>query len=322
MMRQLASIVLVIACWGGFTSEVLAQGSLDKLEKRLAEAQQPRKRAPAPAPGHDETGYLGLFADDGEKAGKGVRIVTVNKGGPAATAGLKANDLVTSIDDRKIATMDDFAVAVGKSRAGGLLIFDVKREQEHYRFKVTLGQRPAPPERPANDTTDFPLPPAPGKRPMGLLGVVVEEVTPDVQAELELAEARGAVVVRLVPGAASQKAGVPLEAVIVAVDGERVDSPDDLRRLVAHAGPGAEITLSYQHQGKLDSRKVRLANASPSPPPLVTRPEEDESPTDDDELAEDRIVRLEQRVYELEARLIALERLLRSAEPARRGNRE
>jgi C-terminal processing protease CtpA/Prc len=320
-MRQLTLIGFAVVCWVGFAGNALAQGSLDKLEKRLAESaeQQSRKRLPPPA--NDEKGYLGLSADDRDEGGKGVRIVSVVPGGPAAQAGLKANDLVTSVDNRSITSMDEFAAVVGKSHAGGLLVFEVQRDAERYRYKVTLARRPAATERP--DVVPGFSPPPDAEPPMGLLGVVVEEVTSDVQRELKLAAARGAVVVGLAPGGAAQEAGVPLDAVILAVDDEPIDAPDDLGRLVASAGPGAEVTLSYSHRGKLHERTLRLAKPNPALPPLLTAPVEEEpvTPGEDEAPAQERIMRLEQRVFELEARLAALERLLLSAEPAPRARR-
>jgi S1-C subfamily serine protease len=316
-MRQLTSLVLAAMSWSGFASGVLAQPALEKLEKRLEGIRdQPDRDAAVRAP-NDDKGYLGVFADDRADDGKGVRIVKVIANGPAALAGLKVGDLITSIDGRNVATMDDFAAAVGQSLAGDKLLFEVARNQERHRLKVTLGHRPPLAQRPVEDFGRIPDDAPQTDRPMALLGVVVDEVTAEVQEALGLKEARGAVVLRVLPGSAAQKAQVPVEAVIVAIDEEAVESPDDLRRLVAQAGPGAEITLSYHDQGEQTERKVRLADAVAGPPPLVTEPAEQEPPPDGAS-DQERIALLEQRVQELEMRLLAMERLLRAAEPAPR----
>jgi len=317
-MRQLTSWVLAAVSWSGLANGVMAQPALEKLEKRLEGLRDQSDRdAAAHAPKDDEKGYLGVFTDDRAEGGKGVRIVRVIADGPAAQAGLKAGDLVTSIDGQKVATMDDFGGAMGQSLAGDKLLFEVLRNQVRHRLKVTLGHRPSPAQRPVEEFGRIPDDDPQADRPMAMLGVVVDEVTAEVQEALGLTEARGAVVLRLVPGSAAQEADVPVEAVIVAVDGEDVESPDDLRKLIAQAGPGAEVRLSYIEQGKLKTRKVRLAKAVAGPPPLVAEPAEREPPPQG-ESDQDRIAVLEQRVQELEMRLSALERLLRAAEPAPR----
>ncbi|HUY35256.1 MAG TPA: PDZ domain-containing protein [Pirellulales bacterium] len=317
-MRQLTSWVVVVSCCG-FANGVMAQPALEKLERRLAD--QPDHDLTAPPPKDVDRGYLGIFADDRNEGGNGVRIVKVIANGPAAQAGLKVGDRVISIEGRKVANMDDFAEAVGPTRAGGKLLFEVERKQERYRLKVTLGQRPPPAQRPVREFGRIPDAMPRSDRPMAILGVVVDEVTADVRETLGLKEARGAVVLRLMPGSPAQQAGVPVEAVIVAVDGEDVDSPADLRRLVAQTGPGGEITLLYVAQGELIERKVRLAKVDAALPELPARPidqEVDQEPPPADESDQDRIAALEQRVRELEMRLLQLERVLRAAEPAPR----
>jgi len=320
-MRQWTSLVLAAVSWSGFASGVVAQPALEKLEKRLEGLrEQPERNAVARAPKDDERGYLGVFADDRADDGKGVRIVKVIANGPAALAGLKVGDLITSIDGRKVATMDDFAEAVGQTLEGDKLLFEIARDQERLRLKVTLGHRPPRAQRPIEEFGRIPDDAPQADRPMALLGVVVDEVTPEVQQALGLKEARGAVVLQLVPGSAAQNSDLPVEAVIVAVDGEDVESPDDLRRLVAQAGPGAAIILSYLDHGERKERKVRLAKAVAGSPPVMAEPAEHEPPLEGAS-DQERITLLEERVQELETRLLALERLLRAAEPAPRARK-
>ncbi len=47
--------------------------------------------------------------------------------------------------------------------------------------------------------------------------------------------------------------------VIIAVDGEAVEEPDDLSRLISSRKPGEEATITYRRNGREQSTKVKLA---------------------------------------------------------------
>ena len=88
-------LVLLVAGLGG-TSPSAAQGQLDRLESGIRAASTP----PAVAAAAPQRVYLGAFADD--DAGRGVRLTSVRKGGPADQAGLQPQDLIVGAAGRKI----------------------------------------------------------------------------------------------------------------------------------------------------------------------------------------------------------------------------
>lgn len=297
----------------------LAQPALERLERQVRgqTASKAKKDKPGKPSDDDRIGYLGIVADDRDVSGLGVRIVEVASGGPADKAGLKLGDLVTKIGDRLVRDLDDFAAALHNMPAGRKLRFTVEREFEPRRIEVTLGKRPPEEERlaPEFGRIGNPLVPAPPR--MSLLGVRVEEIDANIQADAGLPDARGAVVTHVTEGSPADLAKVPLQAVIVAVNGKEVDSPADLKRLIAAAGPGKQIRLDYYHRGKLVERTLQLAEVlesegsvapAGSDKPVV----DDQDPGEEPEPLTDheRIERLEKRVRQLDARLKEFERLL------------
>jgi len=105
--------------------------------------------------------------------------------------------------------------------------------------------------------------PAAGHLRTGLLGVRTTRITPEVQLAYNLPAPRGALVVEVRPDSPAKLAGIPVDAVIVAAGGRRVDIPDDLAAAVAERGPGAELRLSYYRYGQLFEKTVTLVAPLP-----------------------------------------------------------
>ena len=70
----------------------------------------------------------------------GAQIANVKAGGPADKAGIKENDVVVKVGDRKVADSDEFVVAVRKLKIGQDAPIEVMREGR----KVILTVNPAP----------------------------------------------------------------------------------------------------------------------------------------------------------------------------------
>jgi serine protease Do len=84
-----------------------------------------------------------------------------------------------------------------------------------------------------------------GKVNRGWLGVQIQGVTPDLAESLGLKEPKGALVAQVVPDSPAAKAGFHSGDVIVQWNGEQVEDPSALVRMVAsdHAGEQAKATV-------------------------------------------------------------------------------
>jgi S1-C subfamily serine protease len=312
-MKAIASLVLATVLFGSGSS-AFGQPVLERLEQRVrGQVEQPGAEV---QPGGQEPGYLGVIADDRQDAGRGVRLREVIAGGPAEKSGLKAGDLVTQVNGAAIKGMDDFGQQVSKLPMGAKLTFEVQRDNQAQRLEVTLGRRPPPGERRFDRFGQIPEQPVEGPK-VAVLGVRALPVTPELQRLLGLADARGALVAEILPGSPAERAGLPSDVVILALDGKRVENPAELSRLVMEAGPGKDVTLSYFGQGKLSEQKVTLGGAGaqqqgplapgapnllpgqPNPPAVIVEGRNG----DRQEILEARIRELEQRVADLEKKL-------------------
>jgi hypothetical protein len=106
---------------------------------------------------------------------------------------------------------------------------------------------------------------------------------------------------------------LPLEAVILEVDGQAVGSPTDLARFISAAGPGKEVTLTFYSNGKVTSAPVVLGGSTPAPEYRngLSSPAPAQNqfgkPTLPPRSLEDRLTELERRLVLLEGRLSKLE---------------
>jgi len=84
----------------------------------------------------------------------------------------------------------------------------------------------------------------------GFLGVQIIDLDAPLAERLGFKEQGGAVVMMVGAGSPAEKAGIQLEDVIVAINGQRVDSSSRLRLIVSGAKPGSQIPIDLMRGGK------------------------------------------------------------------------
>ncbi|MGB2942664.1 MAG: DegQ family serine endoprotease [Candidatus Macondimonas sp.] len=89
-----------------------------------------------------------------------------------------------------------------------------------------------------------------GEVKRGRLGVVVQNITPDLAKAFGLSSSAGVLVAQVQPGSAADKAGIKAEDVIMSVNGRGVQSYRDLRNIIGLLRVGDKLTLEIQRNGK------------------------------------------------------------------------
>lgn len=88
-------------------------------------------------------GYLGvglqaIKLDDGV----GAMVMSVDKTGPAAAAGIRQGDVIVGWNDEKLSGVRPLLRSLGPDSVGSVVEFMVRRGGEPMRFKLTIGERP------------------------------------------------------------------------------------------------------------------------------------------------------------------------------------
>jgi serine protease Do len=117
-----------------------------------------------------------------------------------------------------------------------------------------------------------------GKVSRGFLGIMPQEITPELARTFKVEEGVGVLVAQVTPGSAAEKAGMKKGDVLLEAEGQRVDTPDDFRFKVASMPPGAKVRFKVTRDGKpLEvtatlAERPDLAKAAPAP---VVEPDPD-----------------------------------------------
>jgi putative serine protease PepD len=91
--------------------------------------------------GKVEHAYLGVSS--GDAANGGAEVGTVSQGGPAADAGLRAGDVVTSLGGKAVADASALSRLVDAHQPGDEVKVVVRRDGDEHTLTVKLGTRPA-----------------------------------------------------------------------------------------------------------------------------------------------------------------------------------
>ena len=97
-----------------------------------------------------------------------------------------------------------------------------------------------------------------GKVIRGMIGVQVQNVTPELAKSFGMSEAKGALVAEVNPGSPAQKAGIHRGDIIIEFNGHPIHEMNELPRLVADTAPGSKATVKVLRSGKEKTLKLTI----------------------------------------------------------------
>ena len=98
-----------------------------------------------------------------------------------------------------------------------------------------------------------------GKVVRGYLGVVIQELTPNLAKGFNVPPGKGAIVSDVAPGGPAAKAGLKEGDVIEELNGEPITSANQLRLQIATMSPGTVVHLKINREGKEQDVSVKLS---------------------------------------------------------------
>src|ERR1700728_1557531 len=102
-----------------------------------------------------------------------------------------------------------------------------------------------------------------GKVVRGYLGLYPQDVTPALARQFGLNKPGGALVSGLKPDAPAAKAGLRAGDVVLELNGQPVESANDLRLRVSQSAPGTTVKLAVSRDGKVEDVNVTLGELPP-----------------------------------------------------------
>ena len=150
---------------------------------------------------------------------------------PAAAAGLKSQDVITSFNGTPIASHRQLSAVVGRTPVGKAVPVVVYRDGKETKLTVTVREAPANYGVRADEAAEGEQP-AEGKQ-FDKLGLEVAPLTGDVAKQLGLKDAAGVVITGVEEGSVAEQAGLEASMAIVQVGREQVKSVEEFEATIA-----------------------------------------------------------------------------------------
>jgi serine protease Do len=193
--------------------------------------------------GRLERGWLGVQASQveapavaGEAERHGVELQTVIRESPAEKAGLRPGDRVVAVNGRPIDAYQHLLRRVAILAPGTEVRMTVLRGRETREVSVTLGRRPVDEDLQAvlrAGTVDS-------------LGLILQDLTPEVASALQLPPGSGVLVAAVLPRSPAEAAGLRSGDLLVELNRRRVQDVASARRALERADAGRAVLLRVQ----------------------------------------------------------------------------
>ncbi len=90
----------------------------------------------------------------------------------------------------------------------------------------------------------------------GWLGVVIQEITPDISEAIGVKE--GIIIAQVLKGSPADKAGLKVGDIIIEVNGKKIDRVRDLQLTIMRTKPGTKVELTVVRDGKKKRIRVEI----------------------------------------------------------------
>ncbi|MGH9396015.1 MAG: DegQ family serine endoprotease [Terriglobia bacterium] len=199
-------------------------------------------------------GYLGVHIGElkpalakamGAPDTNGAIVEDVQSGSPAAKAGLKAGDVIRSVNGQTVTSFTALRYEIAEMNPGTEVTLGILRDGKPMTLKVTLGTLP---ETASNSSSG----PNEGRAPSHgtLQGVSVQDLTPSISQQLHLPEGtRGVVITSVDPNSVAGESGLSRGDVIMDINRQPVTSVSDFNRLAAAATGQTLLRVMHQQRG-------------------------------------------------------------------------
>ncbi len=214
---------------------------------------------------------LGVLTQANEK---GVEVVDVTEPSGAAKAGIKKGDIITSVDDKKIENPEVLVEYIRSKKPGDVIAINLLREGKKESRKATLGEMrtvsrmrtitmPDGQDMPGNIERVIEMMPRNGMEGMPRREVKVEVIQQGPKLGVQVEEqvsGKGLKVLEVKPDGAAAKAGLKIGDIVEQVNGQSVNSLDELRAAlekenkshklnIVRAGKSMELTVKLLKKG-------------------------------------------------------------------------
>jgi serine protease DegQ len=108
-----------------------------------------------------------------------------------------------------------------------------------------------------------------GQVTRGWIGVELQDITPELADSFRLKKSSGAIIAGVIRGGPADSAGMRPGDILLAVEGEQVNSTADLLNMISQLQPGQQATLTILRQNQESKLSVQIGKR-PRVKPVMT----------------------------------------------------
>jgi len=193
--------------------------------------------------------------------GAGVTVSNVVAGSPAEQAGLKIGDTITAVDGREIKSGDELVADIAARKPGSKAKLTFFRNGKKDEATVTIAERAKlfAARLGEEEETQGGEETKPSK-----VGVTVRNITPDLADRLGISAGKGVVVQDVKPGSFAEDVGLNRGDVILEVNKQAVNNPDDFTKIESSLKSGQDVVFLVRPRGsRAQDGTVFLAGTLP-----------------------------------------------------------
>ncbi len=151
-------------------------------------------------------GWLGVIIQDidenlaesfGLKSSEGVLVAEVSPDSPAAKGGLKQGDVILKLNGKTVNDVGELRNKIALTSPGTTVKFDILRDGKKKAIKVKIGEQP-----------DARIVSKANHELLGKLGMVVQDLTPELAQQFGYKEGEGVLVAEVEPGSPAASVGI------------------------------------------------------------------------------------------------------------------
>ncbi|HKS96315.1 MAG TPA: Do family serine endopeptidase, partial [Terriglobia bacterium] len=176
----------------------------------------------------------------------GITIADVVAGSPADRAGLKVGDTIVSVDGQGVKNGDELVEDIASRKPGSKVTLGYIRGGKKQEATLTVADRAKLFASRLGEEEEGGEEAAPKQ---SKLGVTVRDLTPEMADKLNIPSGKGVIVQDVKPGSFADDVGLTRGDVILEVNKQPVNSPDDFDKIQSNLKSGQDVVFLVRQRG-------------------------------------------------------------------------